>query len=155
MVIERENISAIDWQLVQWKDMNVSMIYDILTLRNKVFVVEQHCVYNDTDSKDPLCYHLCGYVADQLIGYARLLPPGLAYDESSIGRVVCDKAFRKKGIGTSLMRQAIQNNHRLWPQFRIKISAQSYLLDFYKSLGFNSLGEEYLEDGIPHREMIL
>ena len=47
--------------------------------------------------------------------------------------------------------KAVQEHYK---EFKIKISAQSYLKNFYKKFGFKSIGEEYLEDGIPHTAMI-
>jgi ElaA protein len=155
MDIDSHRETALHWKLSEWNRLDTTELYEILQLRNRVFVVEQNCVYNDTDGKDRLSHHLCGYTGKKLICYARLLPPGVSYTEPSIGRVVCDPEFRKKGIGTKLMLQAIHHTRQLWPQDHIKISAQSYLLSFYISLGFSVLGTEYLEDGIPHREMIL
>jgi ElaA protein len=155
MAIDSTEKLELHWKLSDWEQLDTTELYEILSLRNQVFVVEQNCVYNDTDGKDPLSLHLCGYADQKLICYARILPPGLSYSEPSIGRVVCDFGFRKKGIGRALMLQAIKHSGQLWPQEKIKISAQSYLIDFYKSMGFNVLGNEYLEDGIPHTAMIL
>lgn len=131
-------------------------IYDILKLRSEVFVVEQNCVYLDADDKDQQAFHLCGYSGAKLIAYARLLPPGVSYEgKSSIGRVVTSPSFRKSGAGKILMQKAIDITLSLFPKTPIKIGAQLYLLDFYSSFGFQSIGEPYLEDGIPHIEMVL
>lgn len=130
-------------------------MYEILQLRNRVFVVEQNCVYDDTDDKDLHCYHLCGYVDEQLVAYARIVPPGISYEEPSIGRVVTHPKHRKYGYGKMLMKTAIEETRHQFNATSIRISAQEYLLKFYSELGFTNTGKSYLEDGIPHAEMLL
>jgi ElaA protein len=132
-------------------------LYEILALRAEVFVVEQNCPYQDCDGKDPDSLHLMGRDdAGKLICYTRLLPKGLAYPEYvSIGRVVSSPAVRGAGVGKILMEKSIAHCRLLFGNQPIKIGAQSYLLKFYESFGFQSTGEEYLEDGIPHTKMIL
>ncbi len=132
-------------------------LYDIMALRQEVFVVEQNCPYLDADGKDPHCWHLTGRNDEgKLVCYTRLLPKGLAYDDyASIGRVVSSPSVRGTGIGKILMQQSIDTCIRLFGNQPIKIGAQSYLLRFYEGFGFRSTGEEYLEDGIPHTKMIL
>lgn len=131
-------------------------LYKILQLRSEVFVVEQNCIYQDIDDKDTMGYHLTCFENEELLAYARMLKPGISYaDYSSIGRVCTKQTHRQLGSGKELMRQAIQHCHELYPDTKIKISAQSYLLKFYTELGFKAIGEEYLEDDIPHRAMIL
>ena len=131
-------------------------LYEILSLRQEVFVVEQNCPYLDTDGKDQLSYHLMGRnEKGQLVAYTRLLPQGLAYPEySSIGRVVNAPSVRGVGIGRVHMHKSIEMCLHLFGKRPIKIGAQTYLLRFYESLGFVSTGEDYLEDGIPHTKMI-
>lgn len=132
-------------------------LYDIMSLRQEVFVVEQNCPYLDADGKDPGSWHLMGRsMAGKLICYTRLLPKGLAYDDYvSIGRVVSSPAVRGMGAGKVLMLRSIEMCLHLFDNQPIKIGAQSYLLKFYESFGFRSTGEEYLEDGIPHTKMVL
>jgi ElaA protein len=120
-----------------------------------VFVVEQNCIYQDIDDKDRKGYHLLGFIENQLVACARILPVGISYaDYCSIGRVCTKQTHRQLGLGKSLMQNAIQHCHELYPDTKIKISAQSYLLKFYTELGFEAIGEEYLEDDIPHRAMM-
>lgn len=135
--------------------LTVSELYNVLKLRSEVFVVEQNCVYQDADGKDAASHHLCGWLHNQLVAYCRILPPGLSYPEASIGRVLTHIAHRKDGYGKQLMMQAINKTYMLYPEASIKIGAQQYLLAFYNNLGFQTLGEPYLEDGIPHVTMIL
>ena len=131
-------------------------LYEILKLRQEIFVVEQDCVYLDNDDHDQAAFHLLGYDDQELIVYTRILGPGLLYnDYASIGRVVNKETHRGRGFGRQLMIASISRCRNLFPQIPIKITAQSYLLDFYQSLGFNKKGKEYLLDGIPHYDMIL
>ncbi len=132
-------------------------LYEILALRQEVFVVEQNCPYQDCDGKDQDSWHLMGRSeSGDLLCYTRLLPKGLAYSEhTSIGRVVSSPKARGTGAGKILMAQSIEQCRQLFGDTPIKIGAQSYLLAFYEGFGFVSTGEAYLEDGIPHTKMIL
>ena len=146
----------IHWVLKSFSDLTPSELYAILQLRNDVFVVEQQCVYQDADGKDPDAYHLMGWYKKTLAVYTRLLPPGLSYaDHSSIGRVVSSKTIRGKGLGKELMERSIDELIQLFPQVPIKIGAQRYLTTFYESLGFKQVSAVYLEDGIEHIDMLL
>jgi ElaA protein len=140
-----------------FKQLTVHQLYDIMALRQEVFIVEQNCPYLDADGKDQDSWHLMIHDdAGKLIAYTRLLPRGLAYPEyASIGRVVSSPAARGTGIGKHLMQLSIEQCRILFPNDPIKIGAQSYLLRFYEGFGFYSTGENYLEDGIPHTKMIL
>ncbi len=146
-------MQQLTWNCKIFNTLTPLELYAILNLRSEVFVVEQNCVYLDTDNKDQESYHLCGWDGKLLIAYARILPPGLAFTEASIGRVVTSPPFRKTGAGRELMDIAIKNTIEIFNVNKIKIGAQLYLLSFYTSLGFLISGPEYLEDGIPHIEM--
>ncbi len=132
--------------------LNNHELYDILQLRQEIFIVEQNCPYLDADSKDLQAIHISGRNQKQeLVTYSRVLPPGVSYTGfSSIGRVVCRQVYRQYGHGVSLMQKAIAHTKQLYPDDPIKIGAQAYLKRFYESLGFVDIGEPYLEDGIPH-----
>lgn len=148
--------TPITWTCKKFDELSAAELYTILKLRSEVFVVEQNCVYPDIDGKDMQSYHVCGWLnGELLVAYARLLPPGLAFEEASIGRVVSSPAHRKDGYGRTLMQKAIENTQSLFNTSAIRIGAQQYLLEFYKSLGFMASGDPYLEDGIPHVEMVL
>ncbi len=125
----------------------------VLALRAQVFVVEQNCAYQDPDGKDVVSYHLLMESGEELVAYARLVPPGVSYPEAAIGRVVTCQTVRGKGWGKSLMEIAIAQTQKKFEVNEICISAQSYLLKFYSDLGFVAEGEEYLEDDIPHWKM--
>lgn len=125
----------------------------VLALRAQVFVVEQNCAYQDPDGKDVVSYHLLMESGEELVAYARLVPPGVSYPEAAIGRVVTSQTVRGKGWGKALMEIAIAQTQKKFEVNEICISAQSYLLKFYSDLGFVAEGEEYLEDDIPHWKM--
>jgi len=146
----------IHWKNTFFRDLSLDELYAIGQLRQEVFVVEQDCPYLDFDSKDQACWHLMGWQAKQLVGYARLVPKGISYPKDvSIGRVLTSQKIRGTGAGKLLMRKALTCCQELWPEESIRISAQDYLLKFYKNFGFEDTGKKYLEDGIPHTEMFL
>ena len=129
--------------------------YELLALRQAVFVVEQNCPYLDADGNDQQALHCLGHQQGKLVAYTRLLPQGLAYEHyAAIGRVVTSPDVRGEGAGKEIMRYSIQQVQKRFPGQAIKISAQSHLNNFYDQLGFIATGEEYLEDGIPHQAMI-
>ena len=148
-------MTQLTWKYKTFNDLTPQELYSILKLRSEVFVVEQNCVYLDTDNKDQLSFHLCGWNENDLIAYARILPPGLAFEEASIGRVVTNPLYRKTGAGRQLMEHAIEKTLTQFKVNEIKIGAQLYLLSLYASLGFKQSGPQYIEDGIPHIEMSL
>lgn len=143
------------WDVKKFEELNVNELYAILRLRSEVFVVEQNCVFLDMDDKDQLSYHLLGWKDELLAAYTRLVPPGVAYDLPSIGRVVTSPAERRNGSGKLLMKKSIEETRQLFGHTPIKIGAQVYLKKFYASLGFEPSGDVYLEDGIEHIAMIL
>lgn len=143
------------WICKKFNDLTLLELYAILQLRNEVFVVEQNCPYNDCDNKDLKAWHLMGMENEKLLAYSRLIPPGISYRESSIGRVVNSRSARGKGLGKELMIESIQRIKLLFHTESIRIGAQLYLLDFYNGLGFIRASEIYLEDNIPHIEMLI
>ena len=129
-------------------------LYAIIRLRNEVFVVEQNCVFQDADNKDPDCHHLMIWDQEKLVAYARLLPPGLAYEAMSIGRIISSPDYRGTGAGKLLVTKSIAACGELFGEGAIQIGAQLYLKKFYESFGFEQAGELYLEDGIEHIPML-
>lgn len=147
-------MSAISYTLKSFPELTTTELYAILQLRAEVFVVEQHCPYQDLDGKDQSSYHVLGWLNDKLVAYCRILPKGISYPHAaSIGRVVNSPSLRGQGVGKSLMLHAIELCRTLFPGESITISAQHYLLRFYQDLGFQEQGDVYLEDDIPHIEM--
>lgn len=140
----------------KFKELSVDDVYHILRLRSEVFVIEQNCMYQDIDRKDIKAIHVLIKEKNKLIGYARILKKGISYENySSIGRVVVKKKKRNKTIGKKLMQFSVKKCLQLYPKDAIKISAQTYLKNFYIHQGFIYEGEDYLEDGIPHCAMYL
>ena len=141
------------WKLSSFEELSNKELYELLKLRSEVFVVEQNCVYLDADGLDYNSLHFCGYQNKQLQAYVRILPPGVSFENASIGRVISRKTARGTGIGIELMKKAIQHCLTQFSVKEIDISAQVYLIKFYTGLGFKTLGETYLEDDIPHIKM--
>jgi ElaA protein len=145
----------ITWICKKFGELSPGELYAVLQLRNEVFVVEQNCVFQDADNKDQPSFHLMGWKDSALMAYTRLVPPGVAYEEASIGRVVTSITARGSGIGRMLMQQSILECRRLYGNRVIRIGAQLYLKEFYSSLGFIPTGGIYPEDGIDHIQMLL
>ncbi len=146
-----------NWFLKTFNELTTEEFHNILQLRINVFVVEQNCPYPELDGKDKKAVHFFAAAEDnpsQIIAYTRLFKPGDYYKEASIGRVVVHQIFRKKEIGHELIYKSIQHIEQLFKTSEIKIGAQTYLKKFYEVHGFKKIGEEYIEDGIPHIYMI-
>lgn len=140
--------------LKEFNELSNTELYKILRLRNDIFIVEQKCPYDDIDGKDIKCLHLFLEDKDKVLGYLRIIPKGISFSQPSIGRVLVRKEYRGKGIARDMMLKAIQFIKKSWNEKEIKISAQVYLKEFYKGLGFISVSDTYLDDGIPHVDMI-
>jgi len=138
-----------------FQELTIDELYNILQLRSEVFVVEQDCVYQDLDYKDQKAVHVLGVKNEKIIAYTRVFNAGDYFKESSIGRVVVAKDERQYKYGNDIMKASIQAIEREFNELSIRISAQCYLKKFYNNLGFKEIGEEYLEDGITHVNMIL
>lgn len=143
-----------NWKLKTFEELTNHEMYAMLKLRSAVFVVEQNCVFLDMDDKDQQCLHLLGFEDGILAAYSRLVPAGISYTEASIGRVVTDAAYRGKGAGKELMLASIDKLEEQFGKQPIRIGAQLYLETFYTNLGFNTNSSVYIEDGIPHIEML-
>ena len=137
-----------------FSELTTKELYQILQLRSEVFVVEQNCVYQDIDGKDEKAIHIIGVVQNKIVAYTRCFKPDEYFKEASIGRVVVKKNERKLKRGNQIMIHSIKVIETLYQTKTIIISAQSHLKFFYNNFGFYSVGNEYLEDGIPHIEMI-
>ena len=137
-----------------FSEISTQELYKILRLRSEVFVVEQDCVYQDMDNKDQKAVHLLYKQEEEIIGYTRIFKSGDYYENPSIGRVVVVKSERGKDLGKKIMFESIKYIKENLEEEKIELSAQKYLDKFYRDLGFYSVGEGYLEDGIPHQRMI-
>ncbi|WP_204344514.1 GNAT family N-acetyltransferase [Psychroserpens algicola] len=144
----------IDIKVKTFQELTTQELYDVLQLRSEVFVVEQDCVYQDIDGKDQNALHIIGYKNTNLVAYTRVFKPGDYFKYASIGRVVVRENERQYQYGYDIMKASIEAVKTHYNQTKIKISAQTYLKRFYNNLEFFEVGEEYLEDGIPHIAMI-
>lgn len=147
------------WKAKPWKDITRDEWHGLVRLRVDVFVVEQDCPYSDLDGKDLRAWHVWKEGEDvakgtAMLACARVLGPGVSYAEPSIGRVATRRDCRSEGLGKELMQRSIEVCERTWPGQDIRISAQCYLEAWYGELGFAPVGEPYLEDGIPHIQML-
>lgn len=129
-------------------------LYNLLQLRSEVFVVEQDCVYQDIDGKDEKSLHVLGFKNEKIIAYTRIFKPGDYFEDASIGRVVVAKSERAFKYGYNIMKVSIEAIENHFKEKKIKISAQAHLKSFYNNCGFKEIGDEYLEDDIPHIAMI-
>ena len=140
---------------IPFNKLSLDQLYAIMRLRQEVFVVEQKCAYLDADGLDQKSLHLLAYLGDELVGYSRLVPRGLSYENyPSIGRVLSSQRVRGKRLGKPLVEASVQALLENFGKQTIKISAQAHLVKFYNNCGFQITGEEYLEDGIPHIGML-
>lgn len=143
------------WHTAEWPELTRDTWYAIAALRLEVFVVEQNCPYQDFDGKDQHSLHVWATNSEgSIVAYARIVSPGVSYDEPSIGRVITAMKARGSGLGRRLMTFTMETVEKRYGKMPVRISAQSYLLNFYGEFGFRSVGVEYLEDGIPHTEML-
>jgi ElaA protein len=146
--------AKIHWQWTRFEGLSLQALYELLALRQKVFVLEQG-PYLDADGLDQRSWHLLGRdEKGELLLYLRVVDPGLKYDEPSIGRVVIDKSLRGTGLGRVMMGEAVRRCDQAWPGRANRISAQAHLARFYGEFGYVPVGEPYLEDNIPHQEML-
>jgi ElaA protein len=143
-----------NWKIKRFQELKTEEIYEILRIRNEVFIVEQHCAYLDCDDKDRTAVHLFLVENHEIIAYLRILQKGISYDEISIGRVLVNENHRGKGLAQEMMNKAITFIEEDLKEREIRISAQAHLIGFYKGCGFEKVSEVYLEDDIPHMEML-
>jgi ElaA protein len=145
----------LNWTCVRFQALSLDDLYDALALRAEVFVVEQGCVFQDLDGADRASGHLLGRdPAGALQAYLRIVDPGVKFPEPSIGRVIAASAARGSGLGHRLMAEGVARCEAAWPGQGIRIGAQSRLEAFYAGHGFVRQGADYIEDGIPHCEMV-
>jgi ElaA protein len=146
---------SINWDIKSYNNLSLNQFHDIIKLRINVFVVEQNCPYPELDGKDKNAFHVFGKdETGKTVAVARILPKGISYNEISIGRVATDEKVRKQKVGIELMETCMDFIKTKHPNEIVRISAQSHLVSFYNKFGFISTGKTYLEDNIPHTEMI-
>ena len=141
----------IDWECKHYNDLSHNELYQILKIRQEVFIIEQNCNYLDADNYDQISQHLMCYDNNELVAYMRIVPPCDLFTIISFGRILVKKQLRGQGLGRSLVQKGID----LSPNgVAICMSAQIYLIKLYQEFGFKVVGDEYLEDDIPHVKMI-
>jgi len=148
--------TELDWRLCRFSELSPVELARIYRARQQVFAIEQQCIYLDADEADEVSYHLAAWSPEHAmpLAYARLVNPGVKYEEPSMGRVITTLPARGLGLGRELVRRVIEHNAIVHPGWGIRISAQTRLAHFYGEFGFDSVGEPYIEDGIPHLEML-
>jgi ElaA protein len=142
-----------NWTIKSFEELTNLELYNILAARCEVFIVGQGA-YQDPDGVDIVCDHLYAREGDEIAAYCRIVPAGVKYAEASIGRVIAPEKYRGRGLGRALMERAIAYLTEELGETAIRISGQAYLQRFYESLGFKTVSEPYLEDDIPHLEML-
>lgn len=143
-----------NWTWYRFDELGVDHLHDALQLRCRVFILEQG-PYLDIDGLDRQAWHLLGRDAGGALGaYLRVLDPGVKYAEAALGRVITAPELRRTGQGRALMSEGLAGCRRHWPDQAVRISAQQRLQRFYAELGFVVVSEPYLEDDIPHLEML-
>ncbi|MFC4159916.1 GNAT family N-acetyltransferase [Chitinimonas lacunae] len=142
------------WHWTRLEQLSALQWHEIGLLRQSVFVVEQRCPYPDLDRLDPVSDHLLGHDEHgRLVAYLRLVPPGLKFDQPSLGRVVVAPTARRSRLGQALVAEGLAGHVARYPGRPNLIGAQAYLTSFYESLGFITVSDTYLEDEIPHLDM--
>jgi ElaA protein len=147
--------SDVNGQWYRLGELSAVQLYAMLEARIAIFVVEQNCAYQDLDGLDLDAELLIGWSGRVVAGYLRVLAPGTRFEEPSIGRIITTQRFRGTGLGRELVAKGVERARLRYPGRMIRISAQSYLDKFYGSFGFKTVSEPYMEDGIPHVEMVL
>ena len=142
-------------QVKSFQELSLEEFHDIIALRIQIFIIEQNCPYQEVDGKDKLAHHLFfKNEMDEIIAVTRILPQGISYEEVAIGRVVVHEDYRGTGLGSQLMSDSMNFVRDKYGEVPVRLSAQKHLENYYGNHGFKSTGKEYLEDGIPHVEML-
>jgi len=150
------SVASLSWRCSRLAELGAVELARIYRARQEVFSIEQNCVYLDADEADEHSYHVAAWSPGQALplAYARLVDPGIKYAEPSMGRVITTAAARGTGLGRELVHRVLAASDELHPGRGVRISAQSRLRRFYSEFGFVAVGEDYMEDGIPHIEML-
>ena len=144
---------VLQWCWYTLEQMEPVLLYDMLAMREAIFVVEQNCVYQELDGLDKIAQHLLAIQDEAVVACLRLLPPAGQEARVRIGRVAVSPAWRNRGMARLMMHKAVDKAGLAYPSCGVFLDAQTYLVSFYQSLGFQACGDEFLEDGIPHIQM--
>lgn len=147
-------MSNIVWKIKTFDEFTVPELYNVLKARIDVFVIEQNCPYPDLDNYDQKAIHIWAEEDGEVLANCRIFDKGIKYPEASIGRVLTTEKARGKKLGKLLIQYAVETIENRFHTSEIRISAQDYLLRFYGDFGFEDTGKKYLEDNIPHTEML-
>ena len=147
-------MKAVHWKIKSFIELSGTELYEILKIRQQVFVVEQACYYLDADGYDDKAIHLWAEQNGEILAYCRIFDAGIKYQEASIGRVLTNPNYRNLSLGKILVKFALLTIETRFRAAGVRISAQDYLLRFYSEFGFNDTGKKYLEDDITHTEML-
>lgn len=121
----------------------------IAKVRRRVFIDEQNVPEDlEWEPQDPLCAWFVACHDNAVIGIVRLMPAG------RIGRMAVLTTWRGRGVGSALLRAALEEARRLGLP-GVHLSAQTHAISFYARFGFRAEGDIYPDAGIPHRTMTL
>lgn len=149
------NVISINWQWLNFDALSNTQLYQLLKLRQDVFILEQKCLYSDMDDVDANCIHLLGYQGETLTAYLRLIPAQYhASNNIALGRIISLASSRGAGLGLAMMQQAMDYTLEHYPNINIQLGAQCYLQAFYEKFNFKAISEPYDEDGIMHIDML-
>jgi ElaA protein len=148
-------MQLIEWRWRRLEQFDPRSLYQMLALRQRIFVIEQRCIYLDTDGLDGETEHLTGHDGEHLACCLRIMPPGLHGRAAAIGRVAVDRGYRGQGLAREMMRLALDRIRQQHGPVSVALAAQAHLGDFYASFGFEAVSAPYDEDGIPHVDMLL
>ena len=149
-------MNSIDWQWYTFQQLSTDQLYEVLKLRQDVFILEQQCFYLDMDDQDQFSSHLLGCINNKLVAYLRVIPKQIDNQQiMAIGRVLTDPSQRGAGHGKAMMQVTLEYLAEHFTGTSVQLSAQQYLTRFYESFGFEAISEPYDEDGIMHLDMRL
>ena len=147
-------MAGVVWQWRTFDELTTADLYELLKLRQDIFILEQQCFYSDMDDQDQISFHLQGHADGKLVAYLRVIPKVIDGEECMIiGRVLTDASQRGAGTGRAMMQQTMSFLAERFPDKTVQLSAQQYLTEFYASFGFEAISEPYDEDGIMHLDM--
>lgn len=139
------------WSIKKFNELSVYDLQEIYSLRVKVFIVEQNCPYQDVDDKDIQSIHLFKKKSEKIVAYARLIPNK---KNIHLGRVVVHPDYRNQGYAKELLQKALHYSDEKYQGLPVYAQAQAHLQGFYGYFGFQAISDIYLEDDIPHIDMI-
>ena len=145
----------VDWSCFCLSQMSSDQLFELLRMRQNIFIIEQSCIYSDIDDHDLSCWHLLGYgYNSELQAYCRLLKPQTIYKEAATGRVLVKEEYRRRGLARDLMLEAHRRCELIFKSSAVRLNAQVYLKEFYEDIGYRCVSGPYSEDGIMHVEML-